>query len=224
MTETGDGESLYCKKIDRARIISEGPMQYLATIILLAGLTLLYDPSLISAASSPEFPTSAGGFSLNTPIEDYPVANHDNYLNEVIVTDLNGYRKGFITYGTCRNPGKILRIKLKYEDGSFKFFQELLKRYKIEFGPKPKFSGDQFGNVKSWEWSFTDEKDQRVKLVLQHNLKDSDESIGNLVKLSLPDQMNDERLCFNERHDPADGGKSKSERSEKRNWQLLIPQ
>ena len=78
--------------------------------------------------------------------------------------------------------------------------------------------------MKSWEWSFKDENDQRVKLVLQHNLKDSDESIGNMVKLSLPDQMNDERLCFNERHDSADGGKSKSESGEKLDWQLLIPQ
>ena len=224
MTVTGDGVSLYYKKIERDRIISEGPMQQLATLFLLAGLCLLYDPSPLSAASPPEAPTTAGGFSLNTPIEDYPLANHDNYLNEVIVTDLDGYRKGFITYGTCQNPGKILRIKLKYEDRSFKFFQELLKRYKNEFGPKPKFSGDQFGNVKSWEWSFKDENDQRVKLVLQHNLKDSDESIGNMVKLSLPDQMNDERLCFNERHDSADGGKSKSESGEKLDWQLLIPQ
>lgn len=199
-------------------------MQYLATIILLAGLSLLYHPSPLSAASSPKIPTTAGGFSLNSPIEDYPVANHDNYLNEVIVTDLNGYRKGFITYGTCRNPGKILRVKLKYDDRSFKFFQELLKRYREKFGPKPKFSGDQFGNVKSWKWSFTDENNQRITLVLQHNLKDSDESIGNMVKLSLPDSMNDERLCFNERHHPEDGDKKKSKPSGEVDWQILIPQ
>ena len=129
-------------------------MQRLVKLVFIVTLTFLFEPLHLLAASPPKAPTTAGGFSLNTPIENYPIENYANYLNEVIVTNLDGFRKGFITYGTCRNPGKILRIKLKYNDRSFKFFQELLKRYKNEFGAKPKFSGDQFGNVKSWKWSF----------------------------------------------------------------------
>ena len=198
-------------------------MRSLVTTFFIVTLTFLIDPLSLPAASSPEAPTTAGGFSLNTSIENYPIENYANYLNEVIVTNLDGYRKGFITYGTCRNPGKILRIKLKYYDRSFKFFQKLLKSYKNEFGSKPKFSGDQFGNVKSWKWSFTDENGQRTTLVLQHNLKDSEESIGNMVKLSLPDLMNDERHCFNERHRSDGTGAGQSKSSEKVDWQKLIP-
>ena len=205
-------------------VTSEEPMQRLVTLVFIATLTFFIEPLPLLAASPPKAPTSAGGFSLNTPIENYPVESHDNYLNEVIVADYKGFRKGFITYGTCRNPGKILRIKLKYKDRSFKFFQELLERYKNKFGAKPKFSGDQFGNVKSWKWSFTDENEQRVTLVLQHNLKDSDESVGNMVKLSLPDLMDEERLCFNERHHSKNTtNTSQSKSDEKPDWQVLIP-
>ena len=199
-------------------------MRSIVISAFLVSLTCLFCPPSFSAASPEKVPKAAGGFTLSSSIEDYPVESHNNYLNEVIVTDLNGFRKGFITYGTCRNPGKILRIKLKYDDRSFKFFQELLKRYKNEFGSKPKFSGDQFGNVKSWKWSFTDENDQRVTLVLQHNLKDTDESVGNMVKLSMPDLMNDERLCFNKRHRSKNTtNTSQSESSESVDWQDLIP-
>ena len=176
-----------------------------------------------SSALADEYraPSSAGGFTLNTQIEEYAVSSHENYVKEIILTDLEGFRKGFITYGTCERPGEILRIKLKYRDRSYDFFEQLLKKYKKAFGNKPKFAGDQFGNVKGWKWSFTDEQGQLVTLALQHNLKDSDESIGNMLKLSLPGLLNEERICFNKKHpaspDP-DGSKSPES-----NWEILIP-
>ena len=170
-----------------------------------------------SAAAEPTAPSSVGGFILDRSIEEYPVKGYAYYLNEMIYTDLKGYRKAFITYGACRNKGKILRIKLKYENKSFDFFKELLSRYREKFGAKPKFSGDQFGNVRAWKWSFTDDQGRRVNLELQHNLRDDEESIGNMVKLSLPDLMNDERRCFNELHDPEGGV------AEEADWKDLIP-
>jgi hypothetical protein len=181
------------------------------------GITLIFGLIPWSAAAAPSVPSSVGGFTLDRSIEEYPVGSPANYLSEVIVKDVPGFRKAYITYGTCNNPGKILRIKLKYEDKSFDLFKELLTRYREKFGAKPKFSGDQFGNVRAWNWSFKDEQGRRVKLQLQHNLRDDEESIGNQVKLSLPDLMDDERKCFNERHDPG-------EKSEKEvGWENLIP-
>ena len=181
------------------------------------GVTLIFGLIPWSAAAAPTVPSSVGGFTLDRSIEEYPVGSPANYLTEVIVKDVPGFRKAYITYGTCNNPGRILRIKLKYEDKSFDLFKELLTRYREKFGAKPKFSGDQFGNVRAWNWSFTDEQGRRVKLQLQHNLRDDEESIGNQVKLSLPDLMDDERKCFNERHDPG-------ENSEKEvDWEHLIP-
>lgn len=190
-------------------------------ITALAVVTILIGQAHWSTAATPTVPSSVGGFTLDRSIDDYPVESHANYLNEVIITDLNGFRKAFIMYGTCRNPGKILRIKLKYTDKSQDFFKDLLKRYKEKFGAKPKFSGDQFGNVKSWKWSFTDDLGRRVTLQLQHNLKDDEESIGNMVKMSMPDMMDDERLCFNERHEK--DNTTGKEKSEKTDWEHLIP-
>ena len=50
--------------------------------------------------------------------------------------------------------------------------------------------------VISWKWRFTDKDNNYITLVLQHNLKNVDENIGNQVKLSMPDRMQEERLCF----------------------------
>lgn len=176
-----------------------------------------------SSALADEYraPSSAGGFTLNNQIKDYGVSNHENYLREDIFTDLEGFRKGFITYGTCNKPGEILRIKLKYQDRSYKFYKQLLKKYRKSFGDNPTFTGDSFGNVKSWKWSFTNDQGQRVTLVLQHNLKDSDESVGNMLKLRLPDLMNAERTCFNATHPQnSDSDAPESETD----WTKLIPQ
>ena len=142
-------------------------------------------------------PLSAGGFTLGTSINDYSFNSRDNFVKEVIVTDIIGFRKGFVTYGTCERPGVILRIRLKYTDKSYHFFEKLLKQYKNKFGAKPKFVGDSFGHVKAWKWVFTAEDGKRVSLTLQHNLKNADETIGNMVKLGLPDQLNAERECSN---------------------------
>ena len=50
------------------------------------------------------------------------------------------------------------------------------------------------------------------------------ESVGNMVKLSMPDLMNDERLCFNKRHRSKNTtNTSQSESSESVDWQDLIP-
>ncbi len=176
-----------------------------------------------SSALADEYgtPSSAGGFTLNTQIKDYGDSNHENYLREDIFTDLEGFRKGFITYGTCNKPGEILRIKLKYKDRSYKFYKQLLEKYRESFGDDPKFTGDSFGNVKSWKWAFTNDQGQRVTLVLQHNLKNTDESIGNMLKLRLPDLMNAERICFNKSH--PQNSNSDAPESET-DWAKLIPQ
>lgn len=196
-------------------------MRHISIIMAVLGLIVTLNHTGGYAAGS-TVPSTAGGFSLDRLIGDYDVENHASYLNEVIITDLKGFRKGFITYGTCQSPGKILRIKLKYDNRSQDFFNELLQRYRQKFGDKPVFSGDPFGNVKSWKWSFTDEQGRRVNLTLQHNLRDTDESIGNMVKLSMPGLMDEERLCFNKLYD-ADGSDKEPADQKNPDWQVLIP-
>jgi len=191
--------------------------------ILVTILVMVTAQSDRAAAQSQTVPSSAGGFTLNKTIEEYGIQGNGHYLGEVIVSATNGFRKGFITYGTCDKPGGIVRIKLKYEDRSYALFEKLLERYKVQFGKKPKFSGDRFGNVKSWKWAFTNSDGQRVNLVLQHNLKDTDESIGNMVKLSLPDQINSERECFNKTLDEESSQSSTSATGTDIDWEALLP-
>jgi len=193
-----------------------------ALTLLLTGLTISLSVFVNTAVSKQNVPSEIGGFTLYSPISNYDFKQYQNYLSEVIIADVKGFRKGFITYGTCENPGKILRIKLKYHDRSATFFDELLKRYKQSFGPKPEFTGDRFGNVKSWKWSFINADKHMVTLVLQHNLKDAEESIGNMVKLTLPDLIDAERLCFNktlERDTKAGSEMSQDDHD----WEMFIP-
>ena len=89
-----------------------------------------------------------------------------------------------IAYGTCSKPGHIVRIKLKYADASKKFYEDLLKQFKKSFGEPDEYRGDAFKIVIAWKWSFVDEENHKISLILQHNAMDEDEKIGNAVKIT----------------------------------------
>jgi hypothetical protein len=152
-----------------------------------------------------EAPLSIAGFTLGRPIEEasdkvimetaLPVRYMEN-LQEVEIVPLDGFKSGLIAFGTCRKPRTIVRIKLKYADGSLAFYEELLKRFKQKFGEPDEYQGDPFRVFISWKWSFKDRDRNQVSLVLQHNLKDEDEKIGNAVKLTLHSQLEEDARCF----------------------------
>lgn len=182
---------------------------------------------LISAAvvSSSEIPHEIGGFLLGEDITEYSEIEYSNYLKEVVVTNWHGFRKGIISYGICAYPGKIVIIAMKYEDSSKDFFDELFKRYKDKFGKPALWGGDAFGILSKWKWVFTDENNLRVNLILQHNLKNDNENIGNMVKLYYPEREREERICFIEQceiNKSEEQQKQILERKEK-NWDYLIP-
>jgi len=185
-------------------------------------ITILFIAESMSGVARADagMPLSVGGFTLGTSIENYTFVSQENFVEEVIVTDIKGFRKGHIMYGVCESPGEIIRIKLKYKNKSVKFFNRLLKKYKKKFSSKPKFVGDSFGLVKAWKWSFNNDDGVRVSLVLQHNLKDADESIGNMVKLSFPDRLIAERKCSNKstQRDESDVKPIND------NWGLFLPE
>lgn len=195
-------------------------MLHKVSILICSCLLVIISGGL--AFSSSQTPMSAGGITLGTPIDGYNLTRHQNFVEEVIVTGIKGFRKGFITYGTCARPGEVLRIRLKYYEKSYDYFEELLKQFKVKFGSRPKFIGDSFGHVKAWKWAFTNDDGKRVSLILQHNLKDPDESTGNTVKLGLPDQLIAERECSNKIkfQGQEEGGSSEGLSSD---WQILLP-
>ena len=63
-------------------------------------------------------PTEVGGFKLGSSIEEYDFISYRNFLKEVVIDQIPGFRKGTISYGVCDRPGEIVKIKLKYMDPS----------------------------------------------------------------------------------------------------------
>lgn len=158
--------------------------------------------SIFIQFSTPSFaaepvPLEINGFRLGSPIDTYDYISYRNFLKEIIFEDMGGFRKGEIAYGVCRRPGEIVRIKMKYRDPSHKFYTRLLEAYNEKFGKPGEFTGDAFGIVLAWKWHFVDKDNNNITLELQHNLKNLDENVGNMVKLSMPDRIEEERECFN---------------------------
>lgn len=65
-----------------------------------------------------------------------------------------------------------------------------------------------------------DKNNNRVNLVLQHNSKNPNENIGNMVKLYYPDRIVAEQKCFTEQ---CSSRRTKAKKEKKDNWDFLIP-
>jgi hypothetical protein len=124
---------------------------------------------------------------------------YKEYLYEVEIKSLNHFKSGLIAIGNCADPGKIVRIKLKYSDPSKSFYSELLKRYKARFGDPTEYQGDPFRVFIIWKWRFFDENQNQINLILQHNVEDEDEKLGNAVKMTFINQLEKEKSCFLEK-------------------------
>ncbi len=164
-------------------------------IISFLGLALLL-PQLTFSADDINVPLEINGFKLGASIEEYEFLKARNYLKDIMIDDIGGFRRGTISFGNCERLGEIVRIKLKYKNDSHKFYKQLLKRFKNKFGKPEEFTGDAFGIVLSWKWRFRDKDNNYISLVLQHNKKNLTETMGNMVKLSMPDRIEAERKCF----------------------------
>jgi hypothetical protein len=196
---------------------------------------LLYNPAilflLLSIILCPlsifaeEAPHEIGGITLGSHIEDYPDLIKSNFMKEVVVTDRHGFRKGIISYGVCKYEGEILKIRLKYENKSKSFYTTLLAKYREKYGEPDSWNGDSFGLLHVWKWHFIDKDKNRISLNLQYNAKDPDETIGNTVKLSYPDRINEERACFMQMCDQAyeKADPKRKEELKKSDWSHLIP-
>ncbi|WP_373500234.1 hypothetical protein [Desulfococcus sp.] len=165
-------------------------------IQVIAGIVMIH--LLAPWAGAVEAPRALGGFVLGAPIDAVadrlqmdtaaPV-RQTGCLMEVNIVPGEGFDSGSINYGACAARNRIVRIKLKYEDGSQKFFRMLFERYKQRFGEPTEWKGDPFHVVIAWKWSFKDPDGRRVSLILQHNSQDEEEKIGNSVKMTLSDEM-----------------------------------
>lgn len=173
-----------------------------------------------------EAPHQVGMFVLNRDIADFkdfvimetalPIRYMEN-IEEVEIKPIKGIKSGLIAYGTCSAPGHIVRIKLKYEDSSKRFFENLLKRIKQKFGDPDEYRGDPFGILIAWKWSSVDKDDNRISLTLQHNTQDGDEKVGNAVKLTMTNLIEEDQRCYSQK------ALDHREKLRQRDWKLVDP-
>lgn len=201
------------------------------TCFLFAALFLL--PGVCAAQEAPH---DIAGFTIGgdissfqhqvNPKTDLPI-RYAEYIHEVEILPTHGFKSGLISYATCQTPGRIIRIKLKFANGSPAFYEDLLKRYKKRFGEPDDWKGDPFHVVISWKWSFTDAQGNRISMILQHNVKDTDEKIGNTLKLTMHEAIENERLCFIEKNPDyrleSDTTSSKGSDNVDVDWEIYIP-
>ena len=112
-------------------------------------------PAFVKAA---EIPLSLAGIRLGEDIStahhccklstDIPLAE-ERHLNEINLQSqfVAGVKAGSVAYANCGQKGRIVRVKLKFDDPSRSFFDDLLHRYEKEFGKPEEWRGDPFQSV-----------------------------------------------------------------------------
>ena len=173
-----------------------------------------------------EAPHQVGVFVLHRSIADFkdyviietalPIRYMEN-IEEVEIKPMKGYKSGLIAYATCTAPGHIVRIKLKYADSSKKFYENLLKRIKKKYGEPSEYRGDPFHIVVAWKWSFVDIDNNRISLTLQHNSMDTEEKMGNAVKLTMTNLIEEDRKCYRVKE------LDHREKLRQRDWKVVAP-
>ena len=190
----------------------------------------------ICGTSVAESPHQLGPFILGHDIAEFadfvqmdtsiPI-RHMESIKEVEIKPIKGYKSGLIAYCTCAAPNAVVRIKLKYSDGSKAFYQKLKKRIDKRFGECDEYRGDPFHIVIGWKWSFMDKENNKISLILQHNSRDEDEKLGNSIKLTMTNLLESDLKCQKNREqmEKASGNVSEQQELEleQTGWDLFVP-
>jgi hypothetical protein len=200
-------------------------------------LSILVIALLVPGVGFAQAPQQIAGIRLGANLDQYksilqmdtalPV-RHMEYISEVELNpSFEGYRSGYIFYGNCEKPGRIVKIKLKYDRNDKEFFDELLSRFKQKFGNPDQYRGDAFRAFVAWKWSFKDKDGNNVSMILQHNSADVEEyTRGNSVKLSATSLIEKEAKCEELKNPEPQQQHAKGERRAKEpvDFKRLIPE
>ena len=171
-------------------------------------------------------PHQVSVFKLNSNIADVkdyvimetalPIRYMEN-IEEVEIKPIEGFKSGLIAYATCSAPGHIVRIKLKYKDSSKKFYEKLLKQIKKEYGDPSEYRGDPFHILISWKWSLVDKDGDRISMTLQHNSMDTEEKMGNAIKLTMTSLIEEDQRCYKIK------ALDQRQKLRQREWKVMTP-
>ncbi|QLA16356.1 hypothetical protein [Desulfolutivibrio sulfoxidireducens] len=173
---------------------------------LLVVLGLLAVPGMLWAAEPG--PTELAGLRLGDDIATYSQLIDAEtaakgffrpHLEMVALKDREGLRSAYADYGTCKNKGRIVRIKVNYRDGSLKFFEKLLTELKKRYGQPEDWRGNPFGTLRAWKWSLPAGKD-RISMVLMYYAGDDGEyTEGNSLRITSRNMVEEEDRCYKEK-------------------------
>ncbi len=176
-------------------------------LLFIAVLALLWVDGICLAGEAPH---QISVFVLNRDIADFkdyvimesalPIRYMEN-IEEVEIKPIKGLKTGYIAYATCAAPGHIVRIKLKYKDSSKRFFKDLLKQIEKKYGEPHEYRGDPFHILIAWKWSFIDKEGNRISLNLQHNFQDPNQKMGNAIKLTMWNLVEEDQQCYRRKAD-----------------------
>ncbi len=178
-----------------------------------------------TALADAKAPTDIAGFSIGADIKDYKakvdLAEADKeffrpYLSQAPINPMPGYRSGYLSYGTCKNPGLVVRIKLNYEDDSLDFFNKVLAALKDKYGDPDEWRGNAFGTLRTWKWSMTSEAGDDISLILMYYQGDDGAyTKGNSIRINAYNRIVAEEECFKAKGGESQAAKDKAESLEK---------
>ena len=176
--------------------------------LVLAAALLACAASTCLAQGKP--PLEIAGFRLGDTVEKYAARLDREITEEEIgrqfltvsaLLPVAGFRSGYVTYGNCAAPGRIVRLKMNYEDGTREFFERLLAAMKARYGEPAEWRGNPFGSLRTWKWSFKDPSVGDISLILQHYSGTDDAfTRGNSLRLSAHSLATAEQDCYFAKH------------------------
>jgi len=189
---------------------------------------------MASSVQAQVFPTSLGGIVLGEDIStihdicsmhtEIPLSQERHLMEvQLMPGHAPGIRSGSVAYANCNEIGRIVRIKLKFDDDSRRFFDNLLERYRERFGKPLEWRGDPFQTVMSWKWSFHDNRGEQVNLELTHS-RDDNSKTENSVKMTLRSLWLREDACQDAKSASAPGRADGPTPAHMLDYRLLIPQ
>jgi len=180
-------------------------MKKLAVLCLLA-LCL----AAVPAHAGKGFPRSLAGMTLGENVHQYatrcdlklasPIPDAPFLTEMHLKSDcLDGVRGGSLTYANCKDKDRLVRIKLKFHNRGMALFEQLLDKYKKDFGEPDSYQGDTFRNVIAWQWNFT-RGAEKVSLLLMWS-RDKEMRPGVSIKMTLDSLLDSEYDCYKDQFD-----------------------
>jgi len=150
-------------------------------------------------------PHSIVGIRLGSQVQDLgeivelnaaiPLWGSD-YLMRAPLRPIRGYQSGYVVFGNCAHKGRIVRVKLTYEDPSQDFYSKVHSVLTRRYGKPTEWRGNPFGTLKIWKWSLRDQESNRISIILQHYMGDDDSfTPGNSLRLTHSSLIDEEAAC-----------------------------